>query len=183
MPIYPNWKRFGRKLFVEIGSGHGELADFYAKENLTFVGFERNKKFARKANKKVLRSGNAFVLYGDAYTEYKLMFKKSSIDRLYILFPDPWHKKRHHKRRPLTTSFFAKIHKKMKKNSEIYFVTDHVEYYDFVVASLFGVRDRFQCTATLFTPESANLPATHYWKKWRSQGQRRFYALTVKVVK
>ena len=51
-----------------------------------------------------------------------------AIDQIWILFPDPWPKKRHHKRRLINEKFLKKIHRILKTEGKIYIGTDSISY-------------------------------------------------------
>jgi tRNA (guanine-N7-)-methyltransferase len=58
------------------------------------------------------------------------------LDAAYMFFPDPWPKKRHHKRRLLSVELLTALAAKLKPNGCFYFATDHAEYGDFARAVL-----------------------------------------------
>lgn len=178
----PVWRNFYdyKNLVVEIGSGHGELAHFLSDDLENFiVSFEISKPFAKRASKslQVRKKKNAVVIYGDAYRLIKLLFRHNSINKVYILFPDPWHKKRHHKRRPLTKVFFKMIDTLLVKNGKLIFVSDYPEYFDFVFKEFYFSKCKCDYLIGLFDPEKLELPKTHYYKKWRNLGKTHFYYL------
>lgn len=102
---------------VEIGCNRGRflagMAQLHPGESL--IGIELRKEWAEVAERRVGRetSGNAVVLHADATLALPLLFADGSLRRLYMLFPDPWWKKRHAKRRliqpGLLQLFAAKI--------------------------------------------------------------------------
>jgi tRNA (guanine-N7-)-methyltransferase len=51
-----------------------------------------------------------------------------SVKTFYLLFPDPWPKRRHHRRRIVTPDFLNSIHTALKTNGIIYIATDHLDY-------------------------------------------------------
>ena len=59
-------------------------------------------------------------------------FQKLRFNTIYILFPDPWPKKRHHKRRIVNEQFLKEIFKILKKNGKVFFSTDNNNYFDIV---------------------------------------------------
>ena len=178
----PVWKSFHnyKNLIVEIGSGHGELADFLSDNLENFVvSFEISKPFAKRVSN-VLQSRkkeNAVVIYGDAYHLIKLLFNRNSINKVYILFPDPWHKKKHHKRRPLTKAFFKIVDTLLVKDGKLIFVSDYPEYFDFVFKEFYFSKCKCDYLISLFDPERFKLPKTHYYKKWKKHGKTHFYYL------
>ena len=57
-------------------------------------------------------------------------FPKKFLDLVIILFPDPWPKKRHQKRRLVNIDFLKKIFKILKKNGKFIFSTDNISYFE-----------------------------------------------------
>jgi len=51
-----------------------------------------------------------------------------SLSAVYIYFPDPWHKKRHHKRRIIQTGFVEQLRQKMQDHAVLHFATDWEDY-------------------------------------------------------
>jgi tRNA (guanine-N7-)-methyltransferase len=51
------------------------------------------------------------------------------VERFYLLFPDPWPKRRHHRRRIVTPDFLSSIHLALQKDRSIYIATDDVDYF------------------------------------------------------
>ena len=55
--------------------------------------------------------------------------KKSSVDETWILYPDPWPKNRHHKRRLINSKFISVIKYILKKSGKIFISTDNKDYF------------------------------------------------------
>jgi len=95
---------------VEIGVGKGGFlaATAKARPDWRLVGFEVRTKYCRLALEKLDRTGaqNARIVLGDARLLIPSLFPKRSIHSLFVLFPDPWWKTRHHRRRVLDETFF-----------------------------------------------------------------------------
>ena len=68
---------------------------------------------------------NCFIFNGDAND---LLNTKIKFDRIQILFPDPWPKKKHHKRRLINEEFLANIYNNLNVNAVVYVVTDWQDY-------------------------------------------------------
>src|ERR1700735_4400804 len=58
----------------------------------------------------------------------------ASLGRVFILFPDPWRKARHHKRRVVSTPVLDALARAMKDGAELRLATDHVEYLRWMLA-------------------------------------------------
>ena len=65
-----------------------------------------------------------------------MILPNESIDKVLLLFPDPWPKKKHHKRRILQPSFANQIAQKLKKGGQFHLATDWQEYADQMLAVL-----------------------------------------------
>jgi len=154
------------KVFIEIGSGHGELLQSIGSKRDTIVGFEWRKRFARESSQKIKDIANAFVYHANAYKYIPFLFCKHTVDGIYVLFPDPWHKERHHKRRPLTADFFSVMLPFLKDNGFILFASDWQEYVDFVEKEVAKVNTIYEITSGEYRPDLFDVPETHYYKKW-----------------
>ena len=130
------WRQFfGRDaaatLNLEIGSYHGEslvdLAGLYPDE--IFVGTEWKFREAYKAAEKLIRAkrDNACVLRSNV-ARLPWMFAPGEIDRVWILFPDPWPKTNQQKWRLLQPEFFYILGALLDAGKEVMIKTDHSEY-------------------------------------------------------
>ena len=100
-------------LMVEIGCGKGRfLADLaLARPGHRLVGIEVRRKYCMITLGRLEKAGadNCRVLFGDARSLLGRFFRPESIDALFILFPDPWWKKKHHKKRVLDRAFLPEL--------------------------------------------------------------------------
>lgn len=118
-----------RSLWVEIGSGNGENLCLQALNfpDVLHVGCEIYRPALSESIDAIekLNLPNVRLWAGDG----RLLLEQLpdySIDKLFILFPDPWPKKRHHKRRLIQSEFLALCAKKLK--GDLLIATDHQEY-------------------------------------------------------
>ena len=129
---------------LEIGCGHGHWLNAYAQQNSSryCIGIDLNTKRIEKSNNKrdFNNLNNLSFLKADA-NEF-LEFKPQNIifSRIFIFFPDPWPKNRHHKRRLIQNAFLDKLLAHTTPHAEIYFRTDHVEYFNWT-KSCFEISD------------------------------------------
>ena len=68
-------------------------------------------------------------LYPYVFQKFINKFKKLRFERIYILFPDPWPKKKHKKRRIVNEEFLKKIFALLKKRGKVFFSTDNFDYF------------------------------------------------------
>jgi tRNA (guanine-N7-)-methyltransferase len=62
----------------------------------------------------------------------------ASLDRVYILFPDPWPKARHHKRRLIQPEFLGELARVLKRGTEVRFATDWANYAEWTLEQFAG---------------------------------------------
>lgn len=184
LPFPTDWHRVFpyNQLFIEIGTGSGELLQHLVttNPNKLYIGFEIVKKYAKRTFNRVRDSKNGVALYGEAYAEIPYLFKNNTVDGIYVLFPDPWHKKRHHKRRPLVEKWFRDVASIIKSGGFIYFATDWDEYYTFVLNEFEKVKDLYTIETGTYDPIQQGLISTYYYEKWVKEGRSFDY---IKVVR
>jgi tRNA (guanine-N7-)-methyltransferase len=121
-------------MHIEIGSGKGTfiLAQAAAQPDCIFLGIDWASKYYRYAVDRLGRWGikNAKMLRADAADLFANCLTDSCIDVLHIYFPDPWPKKRHHKRRFINDANFANVLRTLKTNGKVQIATDHAGYFE-----------------------------------------------------
>jgi tRNA (guanine-N7-)-methyltransferase len=127
---------FGRSapVHIEVGSGKGTFLvhQAQAQRDVNFLGIEWARKYYRYAVDRIGRWGltNVRLLRTDAVTFLRDRVPTGSIDCFHIYFPDPWPKKRHHKRRFVQQANMGVLLDCLKPNGEIRIATDHQEYFE-----------------------------------------------------
>jgi len=127
---------FGRlaPLHIEIGVGRGTFILNQAKTNpnTDFLGIEWASKYYRYSVDRIGRWNltNVRIIRTDATAFIADFLPDSCADCFHIYFPDPWPKKRHHKRRFLNTANADQLLRCLKPAGIIRIVTDHAEYFD-----------------------------------------------------
>ena len=121
-----------KEIIVEIGSGNGENAiklsklnsnkliivcEVYIDGNVSLVNKLRKEKIV---NVRIFEK-NCFLLLEK--------LKKNSIQQFWILYPDPWPKKRHYKRRLINDKFIEILHYTLKNEGKVYVATDDNQYF------------------------------------------------------
>ncbi|MDH5229044.1 MAG: tRNA (guanosine(46)-N7)-methyltransferase TrmB [Gammaproteobacteria bacterium] len=127
---------FGRiaPVHLEIGFGKGEclLAQAVQHPEINFVGVEVFRPGAGHLIHQLQEHNcnNAKVVLTDAVEFLQKQVPDKSLDRVCIFFADPWHKKKHHKRRLIQASFIHLLTQKLKFGGELYLATDWQHYAD-----------------------------------------------------
>ncbi len=120
------------RVIVEIGFGTGEVTAQLAEENpeTLYIGIEVFPAGVGNLLKIIHKRGirNIRVIHHDALEVVESMLPDSSVDGFHLFFPDPWPKKRHHKRRLLNKEFISLIRDKLKPGGYLYVVTDWEDY-------------------------------------------------------
>jgi tRNA (guanine-N7-)-methyltransferase len=122
-----------RSMVLEVGSGHGHFLTAYsaAHPKELCVGIDIASDRVVRANRKRERAklANLHFLLADADDFLDAMPDKVKFSAVYILFPDPWPKRRHNKHRVLKPSFLDAIAARTEKGTGLYFRTDHEPYF------------------------------------------------------
>jgi tRNA (guanine-N7-)-methyltransferase len=126
--ILPNSKN----VILEIGFGMGEATALIGRDfpETGFIAVEVHKPGIGKLMARIEELGlsNIRIIEGDAHPILKTMIPDKSVDGIHLFFPDPWPKKRHHKRRIFNNKFLKLIHSKIKDGGFIHIATDWVPY-------------------------------------------------------
>ena len=135
---------------VEIGSNRGRfiqgLAQLYPERSL--LGVEWQRKWARLSEQDLRDAGldNARVLHADVNLALPMLFPDGALERVYVLFPDPWWKRRHAKRRLFTPEFLQLLAAKIAPGGHLVIKTD-VEPYAEHIEQLTSTLAQFQATS------------------------------------
>lgn len=121
-----------RPLTVEIGSGLGEATAHAAQEHpeRNFLAVEVYTPGLAKLMEEVERRGlsNVRVMQANAPEVLDVALKPGQVDELWIFFSDPWHKKRHHKRRLITPAFARRVARVLRPGGVWRLATDWSNY-------------------------------------------------------
>ncbi len=116
------------QLSMEIGSNKGQFLRGLAVENpdTFYLGIEIRPKWASQANESFEKEGisNAHILSADAFHALPILVDDGQLKELFVLYPDPWWKARHRKRRVIQTSNLDMLAKKMSPGAKLWIRTD-----------------------------------------------------------
>lgn len=125
---------------LEIGCGHGHFLTAYAERHRDrlCVGIDLIGERVGRALKKRDRAGLANLQFFKMEAREFLDALPPGIEfaDVYLLFPDPWPKKRHHKHRLLQAGFLSALAARTAPGSRLFFRTDHRPYFDAAAADL-----------------------------------------------
>jgi tRNA (guanine-N7-)-methyltransferase len=158
---------FGRAapVVVEVGFGMGETTARIAAENpgTDFLGIEVHAPGVGSLLKQVAEAGlaNVRVVQHDAVEVLREMVPPASLAAIHVFFPDPWPKKRHHKRRLLQPAFVSLAASRLEPGAIFHVATDWEEYADEVLAVL-EAAPALENTARGFAPRPATRPQTKF---------------------
>ena len=121
-----------KNLILEIGIGMGENLIYLSKKNVKkiIIGVDPFKNGMVNVSDYCINNDiENIYLYPYVFQKFINKFKKLRFDTVYVLFPDPWPKKRHKKRRIVNEEFLKKIFIILKKKGKVFFSTDNLDYY------------------------------------------------------
>ena len=122
-----------KKLILEIGIGMGENLIHLSKKNKKkyIIGVDPFKNGMVNVSDYCIKNNIQNVyLYPFVFQKFLNKFKKLRFNTIYILFPDPWPKKKHHKRRIINENFLKQILKILMINGKVFLSTDNFNYFN-----------------------------------------------------
>jgi tRNA (guanine-N7-)-methyltransferase len=147
-------------LEVEVGSGKGLFMETAASAcpDHNFLGIEIATKYARYCAARLAKRGlnNAVMVHGDAGHVFRDVIPDGAVNAVHVYFPDPWWKKRHHKRRIMAGPFLREVERVLISGGRLHFWTDVKEYFEL---SLEAMAEHTHLAGPLPVAES---PAVHH---------------------
>jgi len=168
---------FGRTApkILEIGFGMGETTAAIAKQHPEndYLGVEVHTPgvgslLARIAE---LRLENVRIVQHDAVEVLERMIAPAALDGVHVFFPDPWPKKRHHKRRLIQPAFVAQLASKMKAGAVLHACTDWEEYAQQMLEVL-SAEPALENTASGYASRPGARPQTKFERRGLALGHR-----------
>jgi tRNA (guanine-N7-)-methyltransferase len=155
-------------LILEIGFGMGETTAAIAatRPELNFLGVEVHEAGVGALLKRIgeMSLTNLRIIEHDAVEVVRDMLAPASLAGVHIFFPDPWHKKRHHKRRLMQPEFVALLASRIAPGGYLHFATDWQEYADACVEVLSASESLINTASgeTRFAPRPDYRPLTKF---------------------
>ena len=182
-----NWDNIfngeGKKI-IEIGFGMGHTTAEIAETLNTFnfiaidvhspgVGNLLNKIKEKNLN-------NLRIIQHDAVEVLDRMTLDDSLDAIHIFFPDPWHKKRHNKRRLIQEPFLELITRKLKKGGYIHVATDWEDYANWIM-DVFKKNAMYKAKNSDFSKKPLYRPKTKYENRGVNLGHQVWDMVFIKI--
>lgn len=160
-------------LVLEIGIGMGEHLMHQAKQrpNENFIGIDVHEPGIGNCCRELHESQmhNVRLICHDAVEVLQKMIAAESLDTVYILFPDPWRKKRHHKRRLIQENFIQLLAEKLKSKGVLQIMTDWAEYAEHI-QSVFNASTAYKDVSDIFSLKEDRI-ITKFERKGRAVGR------------
>ena len=162
---------------IEIGSGKGAFLLAYARQHpeTNLLAIENQPRWARWIGERLARApqSNVRVLCADAAVVVSDFVRDASVRAYHLYFPDPWWKRRHHKRRLVQSDFAAELWRTLAPGGTLHLATD--------------VRERFEAMIEAFSrapfaivresePTPLGRPLTNFERKYRAEGRALYHA-------
>lgn len=160
-----------RTLEIDFGMGHSLLEMAQAAPEQDFIGVEVHRPGVGSLLNGVLNAGleNVRVFDCDAIEVLDRCIPDASLDRLLLFFPDPWHKKKHNKRRIVQLEFAERVRRKLKPGGVLHMATDWEPYAEHmleIMSTAPGYRN--QAADGTYVPRPEERPIT----KFERRGER-----------
>jgi tRNA (guanine-N7-)-methyltransferase len=162
-----------RPLVVEIGFGNGDaLAWMAANEpERNFVGIEVHEPGVGRVLKSLKSRGleNVRVAVRDAVEVLRHQARPGTLEEVRIYFPDPWPKKRHHKRRIVQEAFLALVADRLCPGGRLHLATDWQPYAEWMLEQL-AASGHFENVGKPFVERPPWRPQTHFERRGARKG-------------
>jgi tRNA (guanine-N7-)-methyltransferase len=150
---------------LEIGFGMGETTAKIAQSmpNADFLGVEVHTPGVGGLLKLIgeLSLSNVRIVQHDVVDVLNHMLEDGALDGIHIFFPDPWHKKRHHKRRLIQAEFVKLLCAKLKSGGYLHVATDWQDYAEWVL-DILKVEPLLENIASDYAPKPEYRPLTKF---------------------
>jgi tRNA (guanine-N7-)-methyltransferase len=174
--IFASERPLPLRLVVEIGFGRGEFLRHLAAADpaAAHVGVELSWKRVLKMARRIARTDEAGIRLVEGRGEdlVREALPPASVAAFWINFPDPWPKKRHHRRRLIAPAFVPQLTDRLEPGGSLHVATDHVGYAEQIDEVLRGARGLENALAPApFVREVPGRLHTAYEELWRAEGR------------
>jgi tRNA (guanine-N7-)-methyltransferase len=177
-----NWQMLvdrAAPLVVEVGFGNGLFLIRQAEHNpdVNLVGIELSWGWVQHLARRLDEAGLTHVrlIHGEAQMALQHLFGPNSIGEIFINFPDPWPKKRHHSRRLIQAGLVELLHDRLAPSGQVTIATDHPDYATWIGAILERQTALQPCFSTTAVPELTGRTPTKYEQRARGANLPIYY--------
>jgi tRNA (guanine-N7-)-methyltransferase len=162
-------KLFGRNasLHVDLGCGDGSFLCTLAQRmpERNFLGIERLLGRVRAAARKAATIGNVRLLRMEMSYAVRYLLPPASVETFYLLFPDPWPKRRHWRRRIVTRDLLKAMSQALVQGGTLLIATDHLNYFE-------RMKEIAQTNLdfAIVDPARVDLPQSRFTRVFQQQG-------------
>jgi len=162
-------KIFGRDapLHVDLGCGDGSFLCALGQRlpEKSFLGIERLLGRFRSAAVKAAKIRNVRVLRMESSYVVRYLLPRRSVETFYLLFPDPWPKRRHWRRRIVTPDLLKAVSQALIQGGNLLIATDHLSYFEKIKEIA-----RANLDFAIVDPARVDLPQSGFARIFRQQG-------------
>ncbi|QQL45790.1 tRNA (guanosine(46)-N7)-methyltransferase TrmB [Sulfuriroseicoccus oceanibius] len=165
----------GRVIEFDMGCGDGgflvQMAQHHPEHR--FLGVERLLGRVRKVSRKLKAANaqNARLLRLESQYALDYLLPESSVDRMHFLFPDPWPKEKHARRRLFSEPFLMAIKRVLKPGGELLFKTDHDDYFELAQEVVKECGDKVGFERLEWPEDAFFYPITDFEQQWLDMGK------------
>jgi tRNA (guanine-N7-)-methyltransferase len=161
-------------IILEVGFGNGAslVQQATSKPQNNYLGIEVHRPGVGRLLHLADNAGitNIRVINHDAVEVLQLQIPDQSLDCVQLFFPDPWHKKRHHKRRIVKAEFIQLIHQKLKPGGLFHLATDWQDYAEHMLAEMEQAKGFSNTSGKGNYAENTDRPLTKFERRGQSLG-------------
>lgn len=176
-----SWRHlFGQEgpVEIEVGTGKGRflLERAQAMPETGFVGIEYARAYLMTVAERAAKRGltNVRVTRCEASLFFREYVPDASVRAFHLLYPDPWPKKRHHKRRLIQHDFLKDLRRVLAPGAEINIATDHADYFRWMLEHFDAWKGTFVIRARVIRSETDRkgfVGRTNYEIKYLAEGR------------
>lgn len=164
-------------LVIEIGSGMGESTAAMAasRQDVNLLAIEVYRPGVAQTFHHMAKAGidNVRLLRADAVAVLTDLVAPGSVDEVWLFFPDPWPKTKHHKRRLVTAEFAALVAARLRKGGVFRLATDWQPYADRMLAACTQVKS-LRNKHSGWAPRPEFRPSTRFERRGVAEGRQIF---------
>lgn len=125
-----------RPVELEIGIGKGLFLEYVARQNpaTNYLGIDYARKYFKRAVDRISKRPiyNVRLALTEALSFLRDALTEASLQAVHVYYPDPWPKKRHHKRRLINQDFITEVDRILVPGGTLLMATDHEDYWTWI---------------------------------------------------